>query len=211
MALRDSAGAEPGSARRRAGASALAISLAGFYWIGHAFLVDAETFGWLLPFAVIGVPGISRPLHRHWFLRGRALLWRRGALRILAFADCAHRRRMAPRPRAHRVSLECLRLCAHEAAGACASRLAFRDLGTDLHRGRQSLRALRRLTDDRCRYQAAVVAVGLRADCSRRAGIVRIMAIVADADRLWSRASRCGSCSRTCSRTANSIIRPRRR
>ena len=26
--------------------------LAGLYWIGHAFLVDAQTFGWLLPFAV---------------------------------------------------------------------------------------------------------------------------------------------------------------
>ena len=26
--------------------------LAGLYWIGEAFLVEAETFGWLLPFAV---------------------------------------------------------------------------------------------------------------------------------------------------------------
>ena len=30
--------------------------LAGLYWVGHAFLVDAKTFGWLLPFAVIGLP-----------------------------------------------------------------------------------------------------------------------------------------------------------
>jgi apolipoprotein N-acyltransferase len=30
--------------------------LAGLYWIGNAFLVDAETFGWLLPFAVILMP-----------------------------------------------------------------------------------------------------------------------------------------------------------
>ena len=30
--------------------------LAGLYWIGHAFLVDAKTFGWLLPFAVAGLP-----------------------------------------------------------------------------------------------------------------------------------------------------------
>ena len=28
--------------------------LAGLYWVGYAFLVDAKTFGWLLPFAVIG-------------------------------------------------------------------------------------------------------------------------------------------------------------
>src|SRR5690606_31173228 len=28
----------------------------GLYWIGHAFLVDAKTFGWLLPVAVAGLP-----------------------------------------------------------------------------------------------------------------------------------------------------------
>ena len=30
--------------------------LAGLYWVGYAFLVDAKTFGWLLPFAVIALP-----------------------------------------------------------------------------------------------------------------------------------------------------------
>src|SRR5262245_1572298 len=30
--------------------------VAGLYWIGHAFLVDAKTFGWLLPIAVLGLP-----------------------------------------------------------------------------------------------------------------------------------------------------------
>src|SRR5207247_3966215 len=29
--------------------------VAGLYWVGHAFLVDAKTFGWLLPFAVIAL------------------------------------------------------------------------------------------------------------------------------------------------------------
>src|SRR5206468_3252258 len=28
----------------------------GLYWIGYAFLVDAPTFAWLMPFAVIGLP-----------------------------------------------------------------------------------------------------------------------------------------------------------
>ena len=32
--------------------------VAGLYWIGYAFLVDAPTFGWLLPFAVIGLPAL---------------------------------------------------------------------------------------------------------------------------------------------------------
>ena len=30
--------------------------VAGLYWIGYAFLVDAKTFGWLLPVAVVGLP-----------------------------------------------------------------------------------------------------------------------------------------------------------
>ena len=30
--------------------------VAGLYWIGYAFLVDAKTFGWLLPVAVTGLP-----------------------------------------------------------------------------------------------------------------------------------------------------------
>jgi apolipoprotein N-acyltransferase len=30
--------------------------LAGLYWVGNAFLVDAKTFGWLLPFAVTALP-----------------------------------------------------------------------------------------------------------------------------------------------------------
>ena len=30
--------------------------LAGLYWVGYAFLVDAKTFGWLLPVAVTILP-----------------------------------------------------------------------------------------------------------------------------------------------------------
>src|SRR5690606_19028199 len=30
--------------------------LTSLYWIGNAFLVDADIFGWLLPFAVAGLP-----------------------------------------------------------------------------------------------------------------------------------------------------------
>jgi len=30
--------------------------LAGLWWIGNAFLVEGDTFAWLLPFAVIGLP-----------------------------------------------------------------------------------------------------------------------------------------------------------
>jgi len=59
--------------------------LAGLYWIGHAFLVDAKTFGWLLPIAVTALPaGLAI-----FFAIGCALarlLWRPDASRILALA-----------------------------------------------------------------------------------------------------------------------------
>jgi apolipoprotein N-acyltransferase len=59
--------------------------LTGLYWVGYAFLVDAQTFGWLLPFAVILLPaamavytGIGVALAR--------LLWTRGIFRVLTLA-----------------------------------------------------------------------------------------------------------------------------
>ncbi len=57
--------------------------LAGLYWIGYAFLFDAPTFGWLLPFAVIGLPAVLAV----YTALGAALarmLWTSGAPRILA-------------------------------------------------------------------------------------------------------------------------------
>ncbi len=59
--------------------------LAGLYWIGNAFLVDAKIFGWLLPFAVTLLPaglavftGLGCAVAR--------LLWRPGAWRIMTLA-----------------------------------------------------------------------------------------------------------------------------
>jgi apolipoprotein N-acyltransferase len=57
--------------------------LAGLYWIGYAFLVDAPTFGWLLPVAVIGLPAVLAI----YMALGAALarmLWMRGTPRIFA-------------------------------------------------------------------------------------------------------------------------------
>jgi len=59
--------------------------LAGLYWVGFAFLVDAPTFGWLLPIAVIGLPALLAIFVA--FGAGLArFLWTRGAARILALA-----------------------------------------------------------------------------------------------------------------------------
>ena len=59
--------------------------LAGLYWIGFAFLVDAPTFGWLLPIAVVGLPA-GLAIFTAFGIALARLLWTRGALRILALA-----------------------------------------------------------------------------------------------------------------------------
>jgi apolipoprotein N-acyltransferase len=61
--------------------------LAGLYWLGYAFLVDAATFGWLLPFAVLGLPAILAIYTALGVVLAR-LLWQGGAMRILALAVC---------------------------------------------------------------------------------------------------------------------------
>jgi apolipoprotein N-acyltransferase len=58
---------------------------AGLYWMGHAFLVDAKTFGWLLPFAVIAVPAGLALFTAFGIALARAM-WVRGPVRILALA-----------------------------------------------------------------------------------------------------------------------------
>lgn len=57
----------------------------GLYWIGYAFLVDAPTFGWLLPVAIAGLPAYLALFTAFGFLLAR-LLWTRDASRILALA-----------------------------------------------------------------------------------------------------------------------------
>ena len=57
--------------------------VAGLYWIGYAFLVDAPTFGWLLPIAVIGLPALLAFFTAFGVALAR-ILWTRGATRILA-------------------------------------------------------------------------------------------------------------------------------
>ena len=59
--------------------------VAGLYWIGYAFLVDAPTFAWLMPFAVIGLPAYLAIYTALGAVAAR-LLWARGAMRILALA-----------------------------------------------------------------------------------------------------------------------------
>jgi apolipoprotein N-acyltransferase len=59
--------------------------LFSLYWVGHAFLVDAKTFGWLLPFAVTAMPAGLALFTAFGFALAR-LIWTRGPMRILALA-----------------------------------------------------------------------------------------------------------------------------
>jgi apolipoprotein N-acyltransferase len=59
--------------------------LAGLYWVGFAFLVDADKFGWLMPFAVVALPA-GMALYTALGVAVARLLWTRGPLRILTLA-----------------------------------------------------------------------------------------------------------------------------
>ena len=107
--------------------------LAGLYWIGYAFLVDAPTFGWLLPIAVLGLPAMLAVFTAFGVALAR-LLWTRGATRILALGVALTTAEWLRGHLADGFSLERLWLCADLAAGAGAKRLGHRHLGPDLHR-----------------------------------------------------------------------------
>ena len=57
----------------------------GLYWIGYAFLVDASTFAWLLPFAILGLPAYLALFTAFGFGLAR-LIWTRDGSRVLALA-----------------------------------------------------------------------------------------------------------------------------
>lgn len=59
--------------------------LAGLWWIGTAFLVDAEAHAWLMPFAVIAMPA-GLALFTALATGVARLVWHDGVLRILALA-----------------------------------------------------------------------------------------------------------------------------
>ena len=57
----------------------------GLYWIGYAFLVDAPTFAWLMPFAILGLPAYLALFTAVGFALAR-LFWTRDASRVIALA-----------------------------------------------------------------------------------------------------------------------------
>ena len=59
--------------------------VAGLWWLGSAFLAEADQFAWALPFGVLGLPAYLALYTAFGFALAR-LLWSTGAPRILAFA-----------------------------------------------------------------------------------------------------------------------------
>jgi apolipoprotein N-acyltransferase len=59
--------------------------VAGLWWLGAAFLVEADQFAWALPFGVFGLPALLAFFPAFGFALARCL-WTRDAWRILAFA-----------------------------------------------------------------------------------------------------------------------------
>lgn len=59
--------------------------LAGLWWVGYAFLVDADVFGWMLPFAVAALPAGLALFTAAATLVAR-LFWSAGPRRVFALA-----------------------------------------------------------------------------------------------------------------------------
>jgi apolipoprotein N-acyltransferase len=59
--------------------------VAGLYWIGNALLVDADTFAWLLPLAIIGLPALLALFMAAGCALAR-LIWTKDWSRLLSLA-----------------------------------------------------------------------------------------------------------------------------
>ncbi len=59
--------------------------VAGLYWVGYAFLVDAKTFGWLLPIGVTALPA-GLAVFTGFGVALARVLWTPGAFRVLTLA-----------------------------------------------------------------------------------------------------------------------------
>ena len=86
--LIDGAGAGTAGLRSAFGAGwwfGFGYFFAGLYWIGMALLVEADQFGWLLPFAVLAIPA-GLALFPALGAAIARLMWTPGPSRLLAFA-----------------------------------------------------------------------------------------------------------------------------
>ena len=123
--------------------------VAGLWWLGAAFLVEADQFAWALPFGVLGLPARARGLFRPGFCAFASLVVprRRAALRFRLRPDG---RRMAARHSLHRLPVEHARHGARPEPLADAGGLGDRALRPDDPR-HPDLRGAGDARDRRCR------------------------------------------------------------
>ena len=143
--------------------------VAGLYWIGYAFLVDAPTFGWLMPFAVIGLPAVLAVYTALGVALAR-MLWTRGAMRILALARALT---VTEWLRGHLFTgfpWNTFGYALTAPLPLAQSAARHRHLGPDLHRHRRSFASPATLTDDRARNAAA-------AGCRWRSDVAALAAL----------------------------------
>ena len=79
--------------------------VAGLWWLGSAFLVDADKFAWALPLGVVALPAASRVLSGRGICDRAAPLVARTRTGLRARVR-ARARRMGARPPLHRLSME---------------------------------------------------------------------------------------------------------
>jgi len=63
----------------------LGFFIAGLWWLGAAFLVEADRFAWAIPLGVIGLPAVLSLFFALGFVAAR-LMWSTGAQRVCALA-----------------------------------------------------------------------------------------------------------------------------
>ena len=181
----------------------------GLYWIGYAFLVDAPTFAWLMPFAVLGLPAYLALFTALGFALAR-LIWTRDASRVLALAISLT---ISEWLRGHVLTgfpwnAFGYALTEPLALAQTASLIGLWGLTflarCDLRKpGRADRRTLARTkTLDRAGWRRCCCSPPWRFSAPSGCRCTR---------RRCSPRSSCASCSPTCSRTSNSITPPRRR
>ena len=114
--------------------------VAGLWWLGAAFLVEADLFAWALPFGVLGLPAVLACFFALGFALAR-LIWAPNASRIFALAGGPYRQRMASRPRPYRLPVEHARHGVGAAPPPDAGGLGHRPLRPDPAHGARRCRA----------------------------------------------------------------------
>ena len=152
--------------------------VAGLWWLGAAFLVEADQFAWALPLGVLGLPALLAFFPAFGFALAR-LFWTGDATPHPRLRGGADVERMAARPPVHGLSLEQPRHGAGPEHLADAGRLAGRPLRPDPARLAICAapgRSAHRRDAARRRWTAPVAGAWRRSRCSPAFGAWRLPA-----------------------------------